>query len=152
MTLQTACPACSTGNRVGDGEPNAAKCGRCGAKLFTGAPVDVDDAQLAAHLKLSSIPIVVDIWAPWCGPCRTMSPIFSAAAAHFEPQVRFLKMNADQSQTPAKLGVRGIPTLILFHEGREAARHAGLMTADQFNAWLSRALSFFSRSEVRHDN
>lgn len=149
MTLLTACPSCSTGNRVGEGEPLASKCGRCGAKLFTGAPVDVDDAAFATHLKVSSIPVLVDVWAPWCGPCRVMGPIFSDAAKQFEPRVRFLKMNADQSQTPAKLGVRGIPTIILFHEGREAARHAGLMSSDQLNAWLSRALDFFPRSEMR---
>ncbi|MBK8544789.1 MAG: thioredoxin [Caulobacteraceae bacterium] len=144
---QVACPACGVGNRVGVGDPHAAKCGRCGEKLFTGAPIDVDDAAFAAHLKLSSAPVLVDVWAPWCGPCRMMAPTFAAAAQHFEPDVRFLKLNADQTRAPAQLGVRGIPALILFHNGREVARQAGLMTADQLNAWLSRALTALSVTE-----
>jgi thioredoxin 2 len=147
MTLLSACPACATGNRIGAGDPNAAKCGRCGAKLFTGAPIDVDDAAFAAHLKLSSMPVLVDVWAPWCGPCRMMSPTFAAAAKQFEPRVRFLKLNADQTQSPAQLGVRGIPALILFHEGREIDRQAGLMSADQLSAWLNRALASVSTLE-----
>jgi len=144
-----ACPACSTGNRVGDGDPRAAKCGRCGAKLFTGSPVDVDDATLAAHLKLSSMPVLVDIWAPWCGPCRMMAPAFVAAAQRFEPRVRFLKLNADENQSSTTLGVRGIPALILFYEGNEIARQAGLMTTDQLGVWLSRALASVSTLETQ---
>ncbi len=144
---QVACPACGVGNRVGAGDPHAAKCGRCGEQLFTGAPIDVDDAAFAAHLKLSSAPVLVDVWAPWCGPCRMMAPTFAAAAQHFEPDVRFLKLNADQTRAPAQLGVRGIPALILFHNGREVARQAGLMTTDQLNAWLSRALTALSVTE-----
>ena len=144
---QVACPSCGIGNRVGAGDPHAAKCGRCGEQLFAGAPIDVDDAAFAAHLKLSSAPVLVDVWAPWCGPCRMMAPTFAAAAQHFEPDVRFLKLNADQTRAPAQLGVRGIPALILFHNGREVARQAGLMTADQLNAWLSRALAPLSVTE-----
>ena len=139
MTLLTACPSCNTGSRIGEGALHAAKCGRCGAKLFTGAPLDVNDEALAAHLKLSSMPVLVDIWAPWCGPCRMMAPTFAAAAKEFEPSIRFLKLNADETQAPAKLGVRGIPTLILFYEGREIARQAGLMSAQQLSAWLNQA-------------
>lgn len=144
---QVACPACNTGNRVGAGDPNAAKCGRCGEKLFTGAPIDVDDAAFAAHLKLSSIPVLVDVWAQWCGPCRMMAPTFAAAAAQFGPKLRFLKLNADETHAPAQLGVRGIPALLLFHNGREAARHAGLMSGAQLDAWLSNALAALPISE-----
>lgn len=149
MTMLTACPACATGNRVGDGDPHAAKCGRCGAKLFSGAPAEVDDLAFAAHLKMSSMPVLVDVWAPWCGPCRMMAPAFAEATRQFEPNVRFLKLNADETQTPAKLGVRGIPALILFHEGREIDRQAGLMSASQLGAWLKAALASIAQSETQ---
>lgn len=149
MTKQAVCPSCGTGNRIGVGEPFAAKCGRCGEKLFTQAPVDVDDAQLEAHLKLSSMPVLVDVWAPWCGPCRMMAPHFAEAARTFEPDVRFLKLNADQNQAPARLGVRGIPALILFHKGQEIARQAGLMSAPQLSAWLNQALASLGQSEMQ---
>lgn len=139
--MRAACPACSTSNRIGAGDPRAAKCGRCGAKLFSGAPLDVDDAGFEAHLNANSIPVLVDVWAPWCGPCRTMAPTFADAARQFEPRVRFLKLNADQTQTPAKLGVRGIPALVLFHQGREITRRAGLMSERQLAAWLNNALA-----------
>lgn len=147
--MLTACPACATGNRVGDGDPHAAKCGRCGAKLFNGAPAEVGDAAFAAHLKMSSMPVLVDVWAPWCGPCRMMAPAFAEAARQFEPNVRFLKLNADETQTPAKLGVRGIPALILFHEGREIDRQAGLMSPSQLGAWLRSALASIAQSETQ---
>jgi thioredoxin 2 len=149
MNILAVCPKCSTGNRLGDGDPNAAKCGRCGARLFTGAPVDVDDAAFAAQLKMSSMPVLVDVWAPWCGPCRAMAPTFATAAAEFEPRVRFLKLNADETRAPAQLGVRGIPALILFHEGREVARYAGLMTREQLDAWLTRALHSLADLELQ---
>jgi thioredoxin 2 len=149
MSLVTACPACATGNKLGERDPSDAKCGRCGAKLFTGAPVDVDDAGLAAHLKFSSMPVLVDVWAPWCGPCRTMAPHFAEAARAFEPRVRFLKLNADQSQSAGRLGVRGIPALILFHEGHEIARRAGMVTAGQLGAWLASALASIPTLETQ---
>lgn len=148
MIHLAACPSCRTGNRI-DGDPAAAKCGRCGAKLFSGVPIDVDDAGLAAHLKLSSMPVLVDVWAAWCGPCRMMAPHFAEAARQLEPQVRFLKLDADRNQAPAQLGVRGIPALILFHEGREIGRHAGLMSADQLGVWLSRHIEAIDELETQ---
>jgi thioredoxin 2 len=138
---QAACPSCQTGNRFGARDPAAAKCGRCGARLFTGTPVDVDDAGLAAHLKLTVGAVLVDVWAPWCGPCHAMAPHFADAARRLEPDVRFLKINADQTGAPAQLGVRSIPTLILFHDGCEIDRRSGLMTSDQLAQWLRQALS-----------
>lgn len=148
MSRQAACPACATGNRMDGGDPRTAKCGRCGAKLFAGAPVEADDASFEAHVKLSTIPVLVDVWAPWCGPCRMMAPHFADAARQFEPNVRFLKLNADENQAPARLGVRGIPALILFHNGREIARQAGVMTGEQLSRWLTKSLKTITPLET----
>jgi thioredoxin 2 len=139
---QVACPKCGTGNRVARrDDPTSAKCGHCGKPLFEGAPIDVDDVAFARHLRMTKGALLVDIWAPWCGPCRAMAPHLAEAARTFNGQVVFLKMNADQCQTPAKLGVRGIPALHLFIDGRPAGQQAGLLTADMLNRWLNSILN-----------
>lgn len=144
---QVACPHCATGNRVaGRDDLTAAKCGQCGKPLFEGAPIDVDDESFARHLQMTKGAVLVDIWAPWCGPCRAMAPHFAETARAFNGQVVFLKMNADQCQTPAKLGVRGIPALHLFINGQPAGQQAGLMTADMLNRWLNSTLNVRSPS------
>lgn len=141
---QFVCPACAAVNRTpGDRDAAAAKCGRCGVQLFTGAPVPVTGAQLARHREVTrDAAVLVDVWAPWCGPCRTMGPQFDAAAARLEPKVRLLKLNADEEQAAAaELGVSGIPALILFRDGRVVARQSGAMRADQIVAWTAQALA-----------
>ena len=142
------CPACGTGNRIAAGhDSGAAKCGKCGAKIFSGKPLDVDDAQLQQHLRLTKGAVLLDVWAPWCGPCRMMAPHFAEAARQLEPEVRFLKLNADETSSGGALGVRGIPALILFYNGKEIARQAGAMTADALVAWTRQHLPAVPRME-----
>jgi len=131
------CPHCGAINRVPVERPaREAKCGACHAALFDGHPVDVDEAGFARHVRAGDLPVLVDIWAPWCGPCRTMAPMFARAAAALEPEVRALKLNADDApQVTAKLGVRGIPALFLLHRGRVLAQSAGVMDAGAIVRW-----------------
>ncbi len=131
------CPECGMGNRIAAGhDAGVAKCGKCGARIFSGRPLDVDDAQLQQHLRLTRRgAVLLDVWAPWCGPCRTMAPHFAEAARQLEPEVRLLKLNADETSSGGTLGVRGIPALILFYNGKEIARQAGAMTADTLINW-----------------
>jgi thioredoxin 2 len=138
MITQTVCPACGAANRVASGHPpETAKCGKCHVNLSLGAPIDVDDAAFARHLQMTHGPILVDIWAPWCGPCQSMAPQFAAAAAQLAGQARLLKMNADQTQTPGRLRVSGIPALILFQGGKEIGRMAGAMRANDLCRWVA---------------
>ena len=141
---QLVCPHCNATNRLPDGkDASAAKCGRCHEKLFTGHPVEVTAAQLDAHRRSTQgAALLLDVWAPWCGPCRSMAPHFAAAAAELEPDVRFLKLNSDEHpQAAAALGVQGIPALFLIRDGQVIARQAGLMTSSQIAGWVRQALT-----------
>ena len=114
------CSGCGGVNRVPRSKSAAAaKCGKCGARLFDGHPADVSQAVFDKQVSRSTIPILVDVWAPWCGPCKMMAPAFEAAARLLEPRVRLIKLNSDAEQaTAATLGIRSIPTLILFAGGK----------------------------------
>ena len=143
-TLHIACPACHAINRAPRDKLAAGpsgKCGKCHAPLFDGHPVELDAASFEAHAGRSDLPLLVDFWAPWCGPCKIMAPQFEEAAGNLEPRVRLAKVNTDEAQDLAgRFGIQGIPTLVLLHRGREVARQAGAMNAASIQQWVSRAL------------
>lgn len=137
------CPHCAATNRVPLDRPAAAaRCGSCHRPLFDGHPAAVDGAAFDRHRRNNTIPVLVDVWAPWCGPCRAMAPMFERAAAELEPEVRLLKLNSDEEPAiAAELGVRGIPALYLLHGGRVVAQTAGAMEAGRIVAFVRGALA-----------
>jgi thioredoxin 2 len=137
-----ACPVCSTANRVPAEKLGAGgKCGRCKASLFQGKPLVLTAGNLDAHAK-SDIPLLVDFWAAWCGPCRQMAPAFAAAAGELEPHFRLGKLDTEAETTvAARYSIRSIPTLILLSKGREVARQAGAMPTDAIVRWARQVRS-----------
>ncbi|MDP3252927.1 MAG: thioredoxin TrxC [Hydrogenophaga sp.] len=136
-SLHVVCPHCHTTNRVASGAlVQAPDCGKCHRPLFEGHPVALDEAAFEKHIARSQLPVLVDFWAPWCGPCRTMAPQFEAAARQLEPGMRLVKVNTEEAQSlGARLQIRSIPTLALFAGGREVARQAGAMGAADIVRW-----------------
>ncbi|WP_431204036.1 thioredoxin TrxC [Bradyrhizobium betae] len=146
-TTQIVCGHCGRINRLPAGRaPEGARCGACHQAMFTGHPVEVDEEAFERHVANSDIPVLVDVWAPWCGPCRAMAPMFERAAQQLEPKVRLLKLNSDNAPAmSSRFNISGIPTLLLMHGGREIARHAGAMDARSIVAWTESGLT---RSQV----
>jgi thioredoxin 2 len=135
--MHVVCPHCAATNRLPAGKPaGAAKCGACHGALFDGHPAAVSAADFAKHRRSNDIAMLADVWAPWCGPCRTMAPMFEAAARELEPEVRLVKLNADEAPgIVAEFNVSGIPALLLFRGGRLVGRAAGVMDARHIVAW-----------------
>jgi thioredoxin 2 len=137
-SLHVVCPRCDAINRVPQERPaSQAVCGSCKAKLFEGNPIELDGARFQRHTERSDIPVIADFWAPWCGPCQAMAPIFERAAKELEPKARFVKVNVDNEPALAgRLGVQGIPALFVLKKGAVVARQAGLASLSTLQNWV----------------
>ncbi len=137
--IHIVCPHCDSVNRVPESRlGDRPKCGKCGNPLFTAHPVELGDHNFQKHITRNDIPVLVDFWAPWCGPCRMMAPAMEQAASQLEPGVRVAKVNTEEArQVAGMFGIQSIPTVILFKGGREAARQSGAMDAGSLISWVN---------------
>lgn len=140
--LHIVCPHCHTTNRVSaDHLASAPTCGQCKQALFVAHSVALDEVAFDKHIMRSHIPVLVDFWAPWCGPCRMMAPAFEQAAAQLEPRLRLAKVDTEAvPNLGARYNIRSIPTLALFSGGKEIARQPGAMGAADIVRWANRLL------------
>ena len=141
--VHVVCPSCGAINRIPQDRPaQQAKCGTCHQKLFSGKPATANAATFERHISRNDIPVVVDFWAPWCGPCLAMAPAYERAAAELEPNYRLLKVNTEEEQSlAARYGIRSIPTLMMFKHGREVARRAGASDTRGIVSWAKEQIA-----------
>ncbi len=140
MALENiVCPHCFVTNRVPSGKTDRNPgCGKCHQALFTGEPVPVDTDQFDRMIRFTDIPVVVDFWAEWCGPCKMFAPVYAQAAKALEPDYRFLKLDTESNPSVSmRYGIRSIPTLAVFRGGTEIARQSGAMPLTAFRDWLN---------------
>jgi thioredoxin 2 len=140
-SIRIVCPACDATNRVPAARRGEdPRCGACKAALFQARPVALSEKRFRHHLRNSDIPLLVDFWASWCGPCRAMAPAFEAAAAQLEPRMRLVKISTEEAANLAtEFAIRSIPTLALFAGGREVARQPGAMPLRGIIDWAEGA-------------
>lgn len=139
-SLELVCPHCQTINRVPvERLSQSPQCGKCGQAVLPGQPISLDSASFERFVTRNQLPVLVDFWAPWCGPCKMFAPVFAQMAASYATRVRFAKVDTEaEQQLGARHQIRSIPTLALFKQGREIDRVAGALSAAQLQTWLAR--------------